>query len=51
MQGHPRRGSKWRHFTRKNRVLLFVAFFTAVALAVVSLLMYMLTSMKWRTPY
>jgi hypothetical protein len=51
MQPHSRRGNKWRRFTRKYGVLIFVAFCTVAALAVVGVLMYVLTSMNWRARY
>ena len=41
----------WRRFMRKNRVTFFVSFIVLVVVALVGVLMYMLSSMNWRTRY
>ena len=48
MQPHSARGRKWRRFSHKYGVFVFVTFLVLVVVAVVGFVMYMLTSMNWR---
>jgi hypothetical protein len=51
MQAHAGRGGNWRRFTHKYRVLIFVGLCAVIAMALVGILTYMLTSMNWRVRY
>ena len=51
MQPHAHRGSKWRRFTRKYGVLIFVGLCLVAILALVGFLMYVLTSINWRARF
>ena len=48
MQAHSRRGRKWRRFSHKYGVYVFVGVVVAVIVALVGFVTYMLTSMNWR---
>jgi hypothetical protein len=48
MQSHSGIGRKWRRFKRDFGVAIFVGLVVLVAVAVVGLLTYMLTSPSWR---
>ena len=51
MQPHSQRGSKWRRFTHKYGVWIFVGICAVVIVGLVIFLMYVLTSMNWRARY
>jgi hypothetical protein len=51
MQPHSRRGKKWRRFSHKDGVLVSVGAAVAAIVALVGVLKYMLSSMKWRVRY
>jgi len=49
MRSHSGISSKWRRFNRKFGVYIFVGFLVLVAVAVVALVMFALTSPNWRS--